>query len=51
MGWIIDIAIDWIWTDLIVAAYKRYGWVAAAVVLLGPLALIGLLIALLLTAG
>jgi len=48
MGWIIDTAIDWIWTDLILAAHERYGLMAAAVVVLGPLLIIGLLVALLL---
>ena len=51
MGWIIEIAVDWIWTGVIVAAYRRYGLIAAAVVLLGPLVLLALLVALLLTAG
>lgn len=46
MGWIVETAIDWIWTDVIYAIYKRYGWIAAAAALLAPFILIGLLIAL-----
>jgi hypothetical protein len=30
MGWIIEMAVDWIWTDVIFAAYRRYGLIAAA---------------------
>ena len=46
MGWIIETAIDWIWTDLIWAAYNRYGLIAAATVVFGPLIMIGSLLAL-----
>jgi hypothetical protein len=51
MGWIIETAVEWIWTDVIVAIHRRYGLIAAAVALLSPLVLLALLVTLLLTAG
>ena len=50
MGWIIETAIDWIWTDVIYAIYKRYGLVAAATAFLAPFVLFGLVIALVVAA-
>jgi hypothetical protein len=47
MGWIVETVIDLIVTDLIGAAYKRYGFWGAAMAILGPIVLIGLLIAIL----
>ena len=47
MAWVIETAIDWVWTDLICAIYKRYGLIAAALAIFGPLVIIGLLVTLL----
>ena len=48
MGWVIETAVEWIWSDLIGAAYRRYGLWTAALILVLPLVAIGLLIALIL---
>jgi hypothetical protein len=50
IGWILETAIEWIWTDTIVAVYRRYGLLAATMAALGSLTLIGLFLVLLFSA-
>ena len=48
MGWLAEFIFGWIWDEVIYAIYKRYGFFAAALAVVGPILLVGLLIAALL---
>lgn len=46
MAWLAEFVIQGFWEGLVEVAYRKWGWVGGAIVLLGPILLLALIVVL-----